>query len=289
MSIQKTIQGRLRVVVLVLVTVSLFALAGCGTDAPQGSTISVTAWGSPIITDVTNTVTATKTQNYRVSVTDGAALPLNGIDVNILGQFTNGQSINFGGAVASVPTTSVPGAQVSVTLTTTQTTDNFGYVNFAISAPYYAVTKIHVPYNQDATGSETGGQLTGAAGGGTTYYYTVTALDVLGGETEATAPVSALVSGATGSAVTTGSATVTWQAVPGAVSYRIYGRTGPAVSTALIDILDPNATSWTDTGSATEVGATVPSVNTTGLSLNSIVGSGQATTGPALATFSISF
>ena len=282
MGMINTLQERLRIPALLLAAFSLIALAGCGTEAPGLSTITVTPFGAPIIlnpvTVPTPTSPTTKTQNYRVSVADSAGLPLNGIDVNFLGQFTNGQSINFGGAIVSAPNS----------ITVTRQTDDFGFLYFAITAPYYAINPIHVPYNQTAVGSATGGTL-----GDGTYFYTVTALDIIGGETEATAPVSAVVTNSTPTA-TDGSVSVSWAAVPGASSYMVYGRIAGSEG-ALINILNPSGDplTWIDTGSNTPTTApcfgTAAACNTTGLSLNSVIGTGQATSGAAFSTFSINF
>jgi len=263
--------------------VATIQLTACGPDvAPSGSKITVVALGAPItdgpITNPTVTTTTTKTQTYRISVTDNTGLPMNDIDVNLLGNFTNGQSIDFGGATGTAP----------ITLSTTQKTKQFGFLDFKIKVPYFAVSQIHVPYNQTAVGSTTGGTLVDG-----TYDYTVTALD-FAGETEATAPISAIVSG-TSTTTPAGSVTVSWAAVPGATSYTVYGRIFPGSFGALITILNPSGDplTWVDTGSNPPTTApcfgTPAACNTTGLSLNSVVGTAQATSGSALETFSINF
>jgi hypothetical protein len=264
-----------RLSVLLFIACAVIQLAGCkgATSAPAGSKITLETFGSPIFSNLTTTAIASKTQNYRVTVVDAGGNPLNGIDVDFMGQFTNGVSIVFGGPTGSAP----------ATLSTTKTTDDFGYLIFPITATYYAISPIHVPYNQTATGSPTGGQLDNG-----TYFYTVTALDYAG-ETEATASISAVVTGQT-STSQTGSVTVSWQAVPGATSYRIYGRISGSVG-AMITLLNPSGDplTWVDTGSATPTSTSPPITNTTGLSLNSVVGTIIATTGSAIDTLDVSF
>jgi hypothetical protein len=75
------------------------------------------------------------------------------------------------------------------------------------------------PANVAATPSASGGGL-----GDGSYYIVVTALDADGNETMLSDEKSAAVSGSGGS----GKIDITWDAVPGAVSYRIYGPVGTA-------------------------------------------------------------
>jgi hypothetical protein len=266
----------LRMSVLLLIAISVILLTGCGKEGtpPPGTALTITQLGDPIITNLTITASATKTQQYRVSAAGADSIPLSGINVDLFGQFTNGVVIDFGGATGSAPTT----------LSAAQKTDDFGFFTFEITAPYFNQgPQIHVPYNQTATGSATGGTLAGG-----TYFYTVTALDFQG-ETEATMPFSAIVSAPTTSLV--GSVTVSWQAVPGATSYNIYGRTAGSIG-LMITILNPTGDplTWVDTGSATPSGTSPPTKNTTGLSLNSIKGSFFATAGSAIsATTTVDF
>ena len=267
-----------RLVLLLFMAVATIQLTACGPDvAPGKSTIKVEALGLVIngpITNPTVTTTTTKTQTYRITLADEAGLPLNDLNVNILGSFTSGQSIQFGdpSAIVSAPNS----------IAVTRKTGDFGFIDFAITTPYFALNPIHVPFNQKAVGSAAGGTLLDG-----TYSYTVTALDIIG-ETEATAPISAVVSGATITAG--GSVTVSWQAVPGAIGYRVYGRISGSEG-ALIDILSPSTVTYVDNGSNTPTTAPCfgATCNTTGLSLNSVIGTAQATSGSALGTFSINF
>ena len=282
MSMIKTIQERLRIPARLLAAFSLIALAGCGTEAPGLSTVTVTAFGTPIIHDPvtvpTITSPTTKTQNYRVSVADSTGLPLNDIDVNFLGQFTNGQSINFGGAVVSAPNS----------ITVTRKTDDFGFLYFAVTAPYYAVgVQLSFPLNQTAIPSATGGNLADD-----TYFYQITSLD-FAGETTAGGPISATVTNVTPTTLT-GSVALSWAAVPGATSYNVYGSSTtnfPGAPGYLVTILCPcpDPVTYTDTGQYFPQGPPPPAINTTGLGLNSVIGTAQATSGAALSTFSINF
>lgn len=95
-----------------------------------------------------------------------------------------------------------------------------------------------------------------AAGGslvsGTTYFYKVTALDGVGGETSASAEVSATPSGGNLSVL------LTWQTIPNALAYNIYRSTTTGTEVLLtgggLPKVQPNpftsTTSYTDTGAA---------------------------------------
>lgn len=261
-----------RMSVLLLVAFSVIVLSGCGNSGtpPPGVTLTITQIGNPIISNLTTTASATKTQNYRASVADSNGLPLSGVSVDLVGQFTNGVNINFGGVIGTTP--------APITLSTTQKTDDSGFLPFAISVPYFAQgVKLQPPMNQTATGSATGGILAGG-----TYFYTVTALD-FAGETDAVPPYSALVTAPTTSLV--GSVALSWQAVPGATSYNVYGRISGSES-LMVTVLCPcpDPVTFVDTGSYTPTGTPPPVTNTTGISLNSVKGSFYATTGNVIAT-----
>lgn len=113
------------------------------------------------------------------------------------------------------------------------------------------------PTNVVATPSGTGGTL--AAG---TYYYKVTALDAYG-QTLPSAEASAVTTGATSSVA------LTWTAVTGAVSYRIYRGTA---TNAQNTYFTSTAANFTDVGAAGTAG-TVPTTtlqqNTTSITLHS--------------------
>jgi len=260
--------------------VATIQLTACGPDtAPSGSTITVVTIGTPVIlnpvTVPTVTATTTKTQTYRITLTDKAGLPMNDLDVNLLGQFTNGQSIHFGGATGTAP----------VTLSTTQKTGDFGFLDFAITTPYYSIGNVlSFPPNQTATPSDTGGNL-----GDGLYLYQITSLDYAG-ETNAGGTISATVTNVT-TTTATGSVALTWSAVPGATKYNVYGNISPAAPGYLVTVVCPcpDPVTFTDKGFNYPAGAVPPGGNTTGLGLNSIIGTGQATSGSALKTFNINF
>ena len=257
-----------RMSVLLLIAFAAMVFSGCGPSGtpPPGATVTIAQIGDPIVSNLTITASASKTQNYRVSVADADGLPLKGVNVDFTGQFTNGVNINFGGPIGSAP----------ITLFSTAETGDFGFLTFSITAPYFNQgPQIHVPFNQTAVGAATGGTLAGG-----TYFYTVTALDFQG-ETEATMPISAIVSAPTTSLV--GSVTVSWQAVPGARAYNVYGRSSGSIG-LMVTILSPSTVTFLDTGSATPNATPPPTANTTGLSLNNVIGTFNATTGTAIAT-----
>lgn len=274
------------IVLLLFMAVAAIQLTGCGPDeAPTGSTITVEKIGIPIIegpilTNPTPTATTTKTQIYRVSVADSTGLPMNDIDVNFLGQFSSGQNINFGGSIGTA----------TVTLSTSQKTDDFGFLDFKITTPYYSIGNIlSFPSNQTATPSATGGNLANG-----TYSYQITSLD-FAGETPAGGSITAIVTNATPTTAT-GSVLLTWKAVPGATSYNVYGNIFPGAPGYLVTIdcsstatPCPDPVTFTDLGQYYPAGAAPPAANTTGVGLNSIVGTAQATSGSALKSFDISF
>lgn len=102
---------------------------------------------------------------------------------------------------------------------------------------------IDTPSGVNATVTETGGSLTTGS-----YSYRVSALGKLG-ETVASTAVSASVN----TGITEAKITVTWSAVPGAVGYRIYGRSSG--SEELIASTNAGVVSYVDTGSITPDGA----------------------------------
>jgi len=289
MSIRKTIQERLRIPALFVAALSVVALAGCGSEAPLGAKITVTPNGSPIITNPSITASMTKTQQYRVDVADAAGLPMNDIYVDFMGQFTNGQSINFNGDIGSVPISAVPGVRPSVTLSSNQRTGPSGYAFIAVTAPYYATgVPLSFPLNQTALASATGGALPDG-----TYFYQITSLDIAGESTPG-GPISATVTNVTPTTVA-GSIALSWAAVPGATSYNVYGRSTFVPWSGAIGYLVtiicpcPDPVTYTDLGNFFPQAGPPPGANTTGLSVNSIIGTARATAGSSLTTFSINF
>lgn len=104
------------------------------------------------------------------------------------------------------------------------------------------------------TTSSQGGQL--VAGN---YEYSVAAIATDGNETLASAPLSVIV----GSATTTNSITVSWNAVSGAIGYRIYGRV--AGSIYYISQVGSSTTSFQDTGVITPDTTRTPITTVAGL------------------------
>ncbi len=274
----------LRIPVLLLTALALVSLVGCkgATDAPFGSTIAIEPYGSAVYSGPTTTFfkdTTTKTQTYRVTVLDADGQPMDGIDVNFLGQFTNGQSILFSSSSGTAP----------ITLHATDTAKN-GILFFDITAPFYAQgTQLNPPLNQKALVGTQPGVLVAD-----TYFYQITSVD-FGGECPPAAPISVVISGAT----TTGSVDLSWAKVAGATDYNVYGANSAAPTTfeLLFTVICPptgcsDPVTITDFGNtwATKAGKPIPpTTNTTGLSLNDILGTMQATSGSALATQSINF
>lgn len=99
--------------------------------------------------------------------------------------------------------------------------------------------------------------LTASASGGTlsaaTYSYKVSAINAIG-ETLASAATTSVVA-----AGTTNSIAISWTAVSGATSYKVYGRTGSAE----LFIAAVSETSYTDTGAITPAGAPPSTAATT--------------------------
>ncbi|NTW59145.1 MAG: hypothetical protein HGA43_08255, partial [Nitrospirae bacterium] len=233
MSINKTTIFSL--VLLLFMAATAIQLTGCGPDAaPVGSKITVEAFGTPVlsgspISNPSATATSAKTQHYLISVADAEGLPMNNIDVNLYGQFSNGQNIQFGGAIGSAPTNG------SVTLTTTKQTDRFGFLDFAITVPYFAVgVQLQPPYNQTAQAGSGSGTLTDNI-----YFYTVTSLD-LAGESTAFSAISIPLSGVTNTTtgMGTGSVDLSWKKIIGANRYNVYAYTATNPTIGLLFFLD---------------------------------------------------
>jgi hypothetical protein len=275
-----------RLALLLFIAVSAIQLTACGPDvAPGNSIIKVEAFGDPIINGPTTnpsvTSTTTKTQTYRITLADETGLPMNDLDVNLLGQFTNGQSINFGGAIGSAP----------VTLSTTKKTGDFGFLDFAIKIPYYAIgVQLLPPYNQTVLAGAGLGSLTDD-----TYHYTVTSVD-LAGESTALPFMQIILSGVTNTitGAGTGSVDLSWKKVVGASRYYVYAYNETTYTSigalAFVDC-DPvlgctDPVTWTDDGSYWPPNTllTPPTTNTTGLGINGVKGTMQVTSGAAKAT-----
>jgi hypothetical protein len=278
-----------RLILLLIIGLMMSGLAACkgGTTAPFGSTITIEKSGDAIYSGPTDTLhlDTTKSQKYRVTVLDPTGAPMDGVDVNFQGTFTNGQLITFGGSsVGSAPNT----------LQSINTTAN-GLIYFLISAPYTAVgVKLLPPYDQTAVAGAGLGSLTDD-----TYHYVVTSLDKAG-ESTAYGPIQIVLSGVTDTTTGAGSGSVdlSWTKVAGASSYNVYAYNDKTyTSIGLLFRLDcppagcSDPVTYTDNGSfwPPDTGVIPPTTNTTGLGDNNVKGTMQATTGAAIATQDIDF
>jgi hypothetical protein len=279
-----------RLILLLIIGLMMSGLAACkgGTTAPFGSTITIEKSGDAIYSGPTDTLhlATTKTQQYRVTVLDPSGLPMDGVDVHFQGQFTNGQSILFGGGSAG----SAP-----VTLSAINTTEN-GILTFQITAPYIAQgVQISYPLNQSALAGTATGSLTDD-----TYSYVITSVD-LAGESNSGGSISIPLSGVTNTftGAGTGSVDLSWSKVAGATGYNVYGYNNttstaigylftvvcPATGCSDPVTINDNGSNWPPNISVTPPGST----NTTGLGPNDVKGTMQATTGAAIATQDIDF
>lgn len=112
---------------------------------------------------------------------------------------------------------------------------------------------VHAPVNFNGTSTLSGGQL-----GNGSYYYMVSAV-TFDGESLPSTPVNVLVSGAT---IATAKTTLTWDAVPNAVGYRVYGRTSGAAFGLLATVGGATYT-FSDEGTlAPDVGVQPPTPTT---------------------------
>lgn len=275
-----------RLSMMLFIILSAIHLTGCGgsggASAPVGSAISLEKMGTPEYSMLNSVPTDTlsydymKTQKYRVKVLDADGVtPLNGISVEVVAQFLKGTNITISGATGSAP----------FTATFNDITGKYGFFDFAITAPFWSQTPIDPPVNQDAAGSITDGNLPDGD-----YYYTITSVD-LQGETYAQGMAHGIISG---TSVTTpaGSVSLSWKAVPGAVSYNVYSGTTSTPLTLLLNVTsntDPvtyldNGTYWPPDGVTLP-----PTSNTTGKSSNSTSGSMSAQSGIAIANLDFSF
>jgi len=112
-----------------------------------------------------------------------------------------------------------------------------------------ATTGVTQPTGLAATSSITGGSL-----GTSTYTYMVSAM-ALNGESLASVPATITISSGT-----TNSVSLTWNPVPGAVGYRVYGRTTGS-SFGLLDTVGATTYRFVDTGSLTPDVAIQPITN----------------------------
>jgi hypothetical protein len=198
---------------------------------------------------------------------------MNGIDVKLEALIGQGQAVTVNGVTGSA------GADLVSTLTTGEG----GYKDFDITASDQAIgTILPFPDPVTATALVSGGTLTDG-----TYVYTGTAKDasIPPLETVAQSTASAVISNATTSA---DSVTVSWQAVPGATGYNVYGRT--AGTQNLIIQVPTTSTTFTDKGGGTTA-QTPPALGSQplGISSNIIKGMLGASTGAVTAVGTLDF
>ena len=152
---------------------------------------------------------------------------------NVYRAFGTGDGVSVAFSLPFVP--KVPliyGNAVLLTINTQYTCAPNGNVTMALSPPAAA---------PGATPSTTGGSLATA-----TYYYKISALNA-SGESVGSAEASAAVTGPTGSVA------LTWSAVTGATSYRVYRGTAAGVQN--VYYATANVTTYTDTGAASTAGS----------------------------------
>jgi hypothetical protein len=259
---------------LFFIAFSVLVLSGCGNGntPPPGATLTVAPQGP--LSQGTST-TSSSSQIYRVTVTDSTGIPVQGVNVNLEGQFTVGENILFVNAQATQP--------APVTLFASVTTGDFGYKDFIVSAPSFTIHPLVPPVGVGASANSSGGVLSAA-----TYTYCVTALDAATPQGETTC--SLLISATT--PTTNSSVTISWSAEAGAKNYNVYGRTGTLPSSLGLLNTSPLGSSiltFTDTGSPTTPGLPPPTSNNTGVSLNSVTGTITATSGPLTSSTTVGF
>jgi hypothetical protein len=192
--------------------------------------------------------------------------------VDIQALFTTGDNINFNGSGGTF---------------TSVTTGNFGFTTFFISAPTYSIGPLTAPSGVSASALASGGTLTVG-----TFNYAVTATDA------ATPPGQTTISNIASATTTTSgsSVTITWNAVPRATGYNVYGNDGaggalglltasPQLGSAVCSSLTLLC-SFTDKGGTR--GIAPPATNNSGLGLNPVTGTLTATAGALLTTFDVS-
>ncbi len=266
--------------VLLLVAFSFIVLSGCGKPGtpPPGAAVTIATKGGALHSAPKSTTDIT-VQFYRVTVTDADGIPLQGVNVDILGSFTAGDNITLNND-AFGPTS--PQA-----LVTSVKTGDFGFYDFPISAPTFSFGTLSPPVATGATALASGGTVTVG-----TFNYAVTATDA------ATPPVETTISNIVTATTTTSvsSITIKWQAVSRASGYFVYGDGGLGGGLFKLTVTSQSASSvcnsltlicsFTDTTGLTGA-SPPPSSNLSGQGLNSVTGTLTATTGPLLTTLDI--
>lgn len=204
------------------------------TNTAGGITIS-----APGGTGVTS-VTAGSSGDLSISPTTGAVI------ADLASQANNTVLANVSGssgAPTAVSLATFQGALVSANAQTVSPTPTTGPVND------WDPTLLSPPVQSNATTSTTGGSLAAA-----TYYYEITALNARG-ETTVSNEKSVTTTGSTSSN------TITWAAIVGATSYRVYR--GTSAGAENVYYAPGNVTTYLDTG-ATSTGGSPPGSNGTG-------------------------
>ena len=137
------------------------------------------------------------------------------------------------------------------------------------AAQSQALTPLSAPAAPAATASETGGSI-----GPGTYYYVITALTANGETTKGAESASSTITGSTGSIA------LSWTAVSGAVSYKVYRTTTSSVYSDPSYIANPTTNSYTDTALNPSAGAP-PASNTAYTDANKITVTWNAVSGAA--------
>jgi hypothetical protein len=262
------LRERFLLFLLLTALTAVLAMTGCtnGDQAPYGSTVTVDVQ-STFSTGASSTLDM-KGTTYIVMVKDPSGVPMNGVKVDLQGSFDNGYLISMNGSVGSAP----------VLLSSSITMGDYGYKTFLVSAPSITQRQIFAPTTVTTAPVSGGGTLSNG-----TYYYAVTCRDAASGETNAPATYSVVLSDGTA----TQSVAISWTAVPGAASYRVYGRSSAIPASLGLLSAVTGTTNYVDAGGTP--GAAPPGTNTTGLALNSVTGSIMATSGGAITITDIAF
>lgn len=122
-------------------------------------------------------------------------------------------------------------------------------------------------YNLSAPTGVTGTGVPATSGilGAGTYTYTISAVSNTGAESLASSPATVIISSAPG----VNNVQLTWSTVPGAVSYKIYGRTSTLSSQGLIATVGTSTLAFTDDGYTVASATKQPILSVSGLSSSS--------------------
>lgn len=204
-------------------------------------------------TQATSTITVTYIGNNGDQVTLSYQEPINKITLGAYTKVsTDTTTQNVATSIAAAINSNTPttgyGATVNGAVITVTVRKGLG-ISANTGSPVSSVITggLNAPASLAATGSTTGGTLVAA-----TYYYKVTALNA-SGETVGSNEVSVTTTG------TTSSVALSWAAVAGATSYKIYRGTAAGAESVFYT---STTNSYSDTNAASAAG-TVPTVNTT--------------------------